>query len=147
LLLHVKERGRFFFKSSTELGNGEGSASATGRLRNVFGGAETLEANVSFGTKTKQSFTATFTAPFASTDLRTKAEVTAFGWHRDNEAWASSHEELEGLRTAIRVRSVVIILPRDDTYFVDSTKLGSGITNLRTRLHKDISAISCPPLP
>ncbi|KAI9444207.1 surface antigen-domain-containing protein [Lactarius indigo] len=57
------ERPRFFLKTSTEVGNSEGNASATSRIRNVFGGAETFEANVSFGTKTRRSFHAAFTAP------------------------------------------------------------------------------------
>ncbi|EJD36254.1 hypothetical protein AURDEDRAFT_147230 [Auricularia subglabra TFB-10046 SS5] len=104
ILLNVVERGRLFVKTSTELGNGEGSASAQGRMRNVFGGAETLEANVAFGTKTKHAFSATFTTPVAvaRTQMRTHAELTAFGMHRDNEAWASSSEELEGVRATLR---------------------------------------------
>ncbi|KAH7100294.1 surface antigen-domain-containing protein [Auriculariales sp. MPI-PUGE-AT-0066] len=102
VLVHVKERGRFLFRTMTELGNGEGSVSATGRVLNAFGGAETLEANISSGTKTKRLFTATMTVPLAVTDLRTAAELTAYGWHRDNEVWASSHEELQGIKLALK---------------------------------------------
>lgn len=105
ILLNVKERGRLYFRSATELGNGEGSVSATARIRNVFGGAETLEANVSFGSKTRHSFTATFAAPIPTGKiLNTWAELQAYGWHRDNESWASSSEELEGVRASLRVR-------------------------------------------
>ncbi|KZV87741.1 hypothetical protein EXIGLDRAFT_773379 [Exidia glandulosa HHB12029] len=103
VLLHVREHSRFYFRTATELGDGEGSASATGRIRNVFGGAETLAASVSFGTKTRHSFTATFAAPIVTgKHLNTRAELQVYGSHLDNESWASSSEEIEGVKTAIR---------------------------------------------
>ncbi|KAG9093262.1 hypothetical protein FS749_014732, partial [Ceratobasidium sp. UAMH 11750] len=52
LRLKVRERGRFFLKSSTDVGsNNDGSASITARIRNAFGGAEMVEGAVAFGTQ------------------------------------------------------------------------------------------------
>lgn len=56
LVLALREKGRLFLKGGTEIGGGEGGANATARLRNVFGGAETLELNATYGTKTKSAY-------------------------------------------------------------------------------------------
>lgn len=55
VVLNVKEKSRVFLKSSTDVGNGEGSASVQGKLRNLAGGAETLEGSCTFGTRTKRA--------------------------------------------------------------------------------------------
>ncbi|KAG8762243.1 hypothetical protein FRC11_010336 [Ceratobasidium sp. 423] len=48
----VRERGRFFLKTSTDVGsNNDGSASITARIRNAFGGAESVEGALAFGNK------------------------------------------------------------------------------------------------
>ncbi|KAF8880024.1 surface antigen-domain-containing protein [Infundibulicybe gibba] len=101
VVFKTRERGRFFLNTSTELGNNEGNASATGRIRNVFGGAETLEANISLGTKTRRSFRATLTAPL-SPDLSTRGELSVFGLDRDNTSFASSTEGLRGIKALVR---------------------------------------------
>lgn len=56
IVLNVRERSRVLLKSSTDIGNGEGSASVQGRLRNVFGGAEMLEGSATLGTRTRKAF-------------------------------------------------------------------------------------------
>ncbi|KAH7882451.1 surface antigen-domain-containing protein [Phlebopus sp. FC_14] len=66
VVFDVKERGRFFLKSSTEIGNGEGSASLTARLTNILGCADTFSLNTSLGTKTKRAFDASFSLPISS---------------------------------------------------------------------------------
>ncbi|KAG6886266.1 hypothetical protein C0993_006676 [Termitomyces sp. T159_Od127] len=101
IVFKVRERGRLFLNTSTELGNNEGNAAATGRVRNVFGGAEVFEANVSFGTKTRRSFRATLTAPLTSS-LETYGELTAFGLERDNSSFASCTEGLRGIKAIVR---------------------------------------------
>ncbi|KAL1672467.1 surface antigen-domain-containing protein [Schizophyllum commune] len=101
LVLRTKERGRFFLKTATELGNNEGSASLTARVRNVFGGAEMFDANVSFGTKTRRAFTASLTAPLTP-DLDTSALLTAYGLQRDWTSFASCMEEQVGAKAAVR---------------------------------------------
>ncbi|TFK66342.1 hypothetical protein BDN72DRAFT_844495 [Pluteus cervinus] len=101
IVFKTRERGRLFLNTSTELGNNEGSASATGRIRNVFGGAETFEANVSFGTKTRRSYRASLGAPLTP-DLGTYGELIAYGLDRDNSSWASSTEGLRGIKALAR---------------------------------------------
>ncbi|EKM75679.1 hypothetical protein AGABI1DRAFT_116270 [Agaricus bisporus var. burnettii JB137-S8] len=101
LVFTTKERGRLYLNSSTELGNNEGTASATGRIRNVFGGAETFEANVAFGTKTRRAYRASLTAPI-SRDLDTTAELSTYGLERDLTSYASCFEGLRGLKAVVR---------------------------------------------
>ncbi|KAI0264616.1 surface antigen-domain-containing protein [Gloeopeniophorella convolvens] len=101
LVFTARERSRFFLKTATEVGNSEGTASATGRIRNVFGGAETFEANIAFGTKTRRSFHAALSAPLTS-DLATRGELSVFALDRDNTAYMSATEALRGARAVLR---------------------------------------------
>ena len=120
LVFKTKERGRWYVSSTTEVGNNEGSAvrlylspffcfflnckqSASARIRNVFGGAETFEANVSLGTKTRRSFRASLTTPLTPA-MDTFAELSAYGLEKDLSTYASCTEGLRGLRTVVRVR-------------------------------------------
>jgi outer membrane protein insertion porin family len=123
VIFTAPERSRFFLKTATEVGNSEGTAvcihrhspilthlppfskSATSRIRNVFGGAETFEANISFGTKTRRSFNAALTAPLTHT-LDTHGELSIFALDRDNSSYMSATETLRGARAVIRVRRV-----------------------------------------
>ena len=79
-----------------------------GRLRNVFGGAEVLEGQLSIGTQTKRSFHAALTAPLDPT-LSAHGALSIFGMERDNSAFASSSETLRGLRATIRVSYVRVV--------------------------------------
>ncbi|OSD07820.1 hypothetical protein PYCCODRAFT_1358249 [Trametes coccinea BRFM310] len=97
----TREKGRYFLNTSTQVGNNEGGASATARVRNAFGGAETFEANVAFATKTRMSFNASLSAPLSS-DLKTRGELALFGMERDNSSFASSYEGIRGLRAVLR---------------------------------------------
>ncbi|PBK71716.1 mitochondrial protein [Armillaria solidipes] len=101
LVFKTRERGRWFVKSATEFGNNEGSASITARMLNVFGGAESFEANVSAGTTTRKSFQGTLSAPITS-DLSCRADLTAFGLHRDHTSFASCSEVLRGAKAVVR---------------------------------------------
>ena len=55
-----------FLKTGTDLGNAEGSAYVNAQLRNALGGAETVDANVSYGTRTRSSYSAAFETPVLS---------------------------------------------------------------------------------
>ncbi|KAK0492788.1 surface antigen-domain-containing protein [Armillaria luteobubalina] len=101
VVVRAKEKGRFFVKSATEFGNNEGSASITARVRNVFGGAEMFEANVSTGTTTRQSYHGTLSAPITP-DLGTRVELAVFAMQRDNTSFASCWESLQGLKAILR---------------------------------------------
>ena len=56
LILDIKPASRFFLKTSTSVGNSEGTASIQGKIRNLFGGAESLEGSAMLGTRTKHSY-------------------------------------------------------------------------------------------
>ncbi|TFK22394.1 mitochondrial protein [Coprinopsis marcescibilis] len=101
IVFKAKERGKWYLSSATELGNNEGSASASARVRNVFGGAETFSANVSLGTKTRRSFTASLNAPITP-DLRTFGELSVYNLERDQTSYASCFEGLRGLKAVIK---------------------------------------------
>lgn len=119
LVFKTRERGRWYVSSATEVGNNEGSAvclspfyfyffskckqSASARIRNVFGGAETFEANISLGTKTRRSFRASLTTPLTPA-MDTFAELSAYGMEKDLTTYASCTEGLRGLRSVVRVR-------------------------------------------
>ncbi|KZT22770.1 hypothetical protein NEOLEDRAFT_1137574 [Neolentinus lepideus HHB14362 ss-1] len=105
VILKTREKGRFYAKTSTEFGNNEGGASATARVRNAFGGAESLEANVSLGTKTRRSYYANLSLPVSS-NLQTWADASVFGMDRDNSSYASCTEGLRGVKAAVRSGSI-----------------------------------------
>ncbi|KAH9924208.1 surface antigen-domain-containing protein [Fomitopsis serialis] len=113
LVLRTRERGRFYLNTSTQVGNNEGGASATCRVRNAFGGAELLQANLAFATTTRVAFSASLSAPLlpylpyatsasSNPNLNTRGEISIFGHERDNTTFASSFEGVRGLRAAVR---------------------------------------------
>lgn len=101
-----RPKGRVFLKSSTDVGNGEGSASVQGRIRNVFGGAETLQGSATFGTRTRQAFNVEFGAPLAGNpDMSYR--LAAFSHDRDLSAFASVSEAIRGVRASINSSSTL----------------------------------------
>ncbi|TCD68158.1 hypothetical protein EIP91_011436 [Steccherinum ochraceum] len=101
VVFKTKEKGRFFLSTSTEIGNNEGGASASCRVRNVFGGAETFEANLAFALKTRVSFNASLSAPITRT-LGTRGEISVYGLDKDNSFFASHQEGVRGLKAVLR---------------------------------------------
>ena len=100
IVLHCKPAGRFFLKSSTSLGNSEGTASIQAKLRNLFGGAESLEGTAALGTRTRHSYYGVFSTPvLASPDLWFNTSVLS--QHRDMTSYASAHEGLTSVRSAL----------------------------------------------
>ncbi|PCH45027.1 hypothetical protein WOLCODRAFT_165558 [Wolfiporia cocos MD-104 SS10] len=104
VVFRTRERGRLFLSTSTQVGNNEGGASATCRVRNAFGGAETFEANLAFATTTRVAFGASLSAPLTHT-LATRGELAVFAQERDNSSFASSAEGVRGLRAVVRTGS------------------------------------------
>lgn len=100
LVLGLKEKGRLFLKAGTEVGGGEGGGNITARVRNVLGGAETLEAQASVGTKTKSAYQLLLSAPVLASPLLS-ASVCAFSSDRDNTAFASHRERAQGVRAKL----------------------------------------------
>jgi outer membrane protein insertion porin family len=100
IYLAVKEKGRIALKTGTDLGNTEGSAYGNLTLRNIFGGAESLNLNASAGTRTRSSYTGTFETPILSNpDFR--LSVNAFASSTD-KIWASHEEVLKGGSAKVR---------------------------------------------
>ncbi|KAJ9113502.1 hypothetical protein QFC20_001853 [Naganishia adeliensis] len=104
LVLGIREKGRVFLKAGTEVGGGEGGFNVTGRLRNVFGGAESLELNASKGTRTKSAYQLNFTTPLAASPLL-DFSLSAFALNRDHSAFASHLEQTHGGRAKFSARA------------------------------------------
>lgn len=94
VFISVKERGRYTIKTGTEAGTLEGSAYLNVVLRNLFGGAESLSANASLGTRTRSAYNAHFDTPILSNpDLRWEIGGLASSTLKP---WASHEEVLRG---------------------------------------------------
>ncbi|KAG4302936.1 hypothetical protein PCANB_000755 [Pneumocystis canis] len=95
VIFHVKEKSRLWARTGTDLSNGEGSAYGSINIRNAFGGAENIQANVTFGTHTQSAFETKLITPInANPDSR--FELSIFNISRDNRFYASHEELLRG---------------------------------------------------
>ena len=100
IFLSVREKSRLFLKTGTNVGNAEGDAYATGTLRNLFGGAETLNINASLGTRTRSAYEANFETPILSNpDFRWQIGGLASS---TSKVWSSHEEVLKGAWTKLR---------------------------------------------
>ncbi|KAK4570255.1 hypothetical protein LTR86_002335 [Recurvomyces mirabilis] len=99
IFITAKERGRYTIKTGTEAGTAEGSAYVNAQLRNIFGGAESLTAHASLGTRTRSAYSANFSTPvFANPDLRWEVGGLASSTLKP---WASHEEVLKGGNTRV----------------------------------------------
>ncbi|PWN25680.1 hypothetical protein BDZ90DRAFT_281493 [Jaminaea rosea] len=100
IVIQLAEAPRFWLKSSSDVGNGEGSVSLQGRVRNLFGGGEKLEGSYEVGTRTRSALNATLSAPVAGSADHV-ARLGVYSCERD-KSWYASHEESSaGLRVSI----------------------------------------------
>ncbi|KAF2771476.1 hypothetical protein EJ03DRAFT_349489 [Teratosphaeria nubilosa] len=103
VFVNAKERGRYTIKTGTEAGTAEGSAFVNAQLRNLFGGAESLNANASLGTRTRSAYSANFATPILSNpDLRFEIGGLASSTLKH---WASHEEVLKGGNSRILYRT------------------------------------------
>lgn len=102
LVFRVREQGRYFLRTATDVGDGEGSATATARVRNAFGGAELLEATVGFGTKTRSNLQIRAETPLRA-DPNRRLELSCFAMERDYSQFASCRERLKGALLRFKV--------------------------------------------
>ncbi|ORY82035.1 surface antigen-domain-containing protein [Protomyces lactucae-debilis] len=103
--LHCKERSRISARTGTDFGNQEGSAYASINIRNAFGGAESLEGNVAFGTRTRASYEARLTTPI---DANPQSIFELLGYAATRANTHASHEELvQGLSASVKQLSVL----------------------------------------
>ncbi|KAL8715148.1 MAG: hypothetical protein Q9220_001105 [cf. Caloplaca sp. 1 TL-2023] len=94
IYISAREKGRIALKVGTEAGNAEGSASTNLNLRNIFGGAESLNLNASIGSRTRTAYQANFEAPIlANPNLRGEFGGLASSTQK---IWASHEEAVKG---------------------------------------------------
>lgn len=100
MYINVKERNRYRLSTGTEAGNAEGSVFARGQIRNLFGGAESLTGNASYGTRARSTYDLSLSTPiFSDPDL-----VWSLGVVASSTAipWASHDEVIKGAWTNLR---------------------------------------------
>jgi outer membrane protein insertion porin family len=97
------ERGNYTIKTGTEAGASEADAYVNAELRNLFGGAETLNAHGSLGTRTRSAYSLAFDTPILSNpDL--KFQLNGFA-SSTLKSWASHDEVLKGATSKLLWRS------------------------------------------
>ncbi|GAA5863064.1 hypothetical protein JCM3774_001409 [Rhodotorula dairenensis] len=106
IVLRVKEAPKYFLRTATDVGDGEGSATGTAKIRNAFGGAEVIEGNVSFGTRTKSAFQLRLDTPINSSTT-THADFSIFSAQRDLNFYASCNEATKGAMARLRTLTPV----------------------------------------
>lgn len=100
VFLSVTEKNRILFQSGTEVGNAEGNAYANAQFGNIFGGAEALNLNATFGTRTKSSYQVTAQTPIlANPNLWLEAGGLTSSTQKP---WASHDEAQRGGWTLLR---------------------------------------------
>ncbi|POW16964.1 hypothetical protein PSTT_00787, partial [Puccinia striiformis] len=102
-LVNVIERGRFFLKTSTDVGNGEGALTGLARARNVCGRAEVLEASVGLGNKTRASCQLRAEAPLWA--ARARAELAVNASERDLSGFASCNETVKSVAAKLKTET------------------------------------------
>lgn len=96
----MREKSRLVASSGTWAGSNDGSVYFNLLLRNLFGGAESLNANASFGTRTRSSYSAAFDTPILSNpDVKWEIAGTQSA---TNKSWASHEEAVKGGTTKLK---------------------------------------------
>ena len=98
--ISVREKSRILLKTGTNVGNAEGEAYVNALGRNIFGGAETLNLNAAFGTRTRSAYQASFETPILS-DPDFRWEIGGLA-SSTQKAWSSHEEVLKGGWTKLR---------------------------------------------
>ncbi|KAF9208009.1 hypothetical protein BGZ49_010040 [Haplosporangium sp. Z 27] len=91
----VKEGSRLVLKTGTEAGNAEASMYGSMTVKNLFGGAETLDTSMAFGTRTSSAFQFSLATPILA-DPDKWLSFNLFSQARNNTQWSSYEEELKG---------------------------------------------------
>ena len=96
----AKELPRLKLQTGTDVGNTEGSAYVSLLCRNLFGGAESLNLNGSYGTRTRSSYNINLTSPILS-NPDVLFDVGGVSSATQNQ-WASHEEVLKSGWTRLR---------------------------------------------
>jgi outer membrane protein insertion porin family len=101
--INAYERGNYTIKTGTEAGASEADAYVHAELRNLLGGAETLNLHGSLGTRTRSAYSVAVDSPILSNpDL--KFQVNGFA-SSTLKSWASHEEVLRGGTSKLLWRS------------------------------------------
>jgi len=96
----AREKSRYTIRTGTEVGHADGSAFASASLRNIFGGAESLNVHLSKGTRTRSAFSAVFDTPILS-DPDFRFELGGLS-SATLKPWASCEEVLRGFTPKLK---------------------------------------------
>ncbi|KAJ1993435.1 hypothetical protein H4R33_000690 [Dimargaris cristalligena] len=101
VIIKAKEKGRFWARTGTELGNSEGSAHTSATFRNLFGGGERLALSGSVGTRTRLSQQANLTIPLGANPYR-MFDLALYQQNQNFQATGSHDQLLRGLTVALK---------------------------------------------
>ncbi|KAL9931616.1 hypothetical protein V8E36_009613 [Tilletia maclaganii] len=94
-----KLKTKYFLKSSTDVGNGEASASLQGHLVHFLGGLESLQGSASVGSRTRRAIDLNFTTPIRWNPNRIFT-AGLFSFERDYASVSSVREAVWGGRAS-----------------------------------------------
>lgn len=100
VFLNVREKSRLVASSGASVGSNDGSVNFNLLLRNLFGGAETFNANAAFGTRTRSAYSAAFDTPVLSKP-NVRWEIAGLA-NATIKSWASHEEALKGGLTKLK---------------------------------------------
>ncbi|KAJ2077565.1 hypothetical protein H4R24_005062 [Coemansia sp. RSA 988] len=92
---------RYALRTGVDVGDNEGTASVAGKLVNIWGGGESLEAHYARGSKTQAAFQGILQAPIGA-DPQTMAEISAQQVTMDNRPYSAHDEVRRTLSSAFR---------------------------------------------
>ncbi|KAJ2797288.1 hypothetical protein H4R20_005237 [Coemansia guatemalensis] len=96
-----EDGSRYALRTGVDVGDNEGTANVTGRLVNIWGGGESLEAHYARGSKTQAAFQGILLAPIGA-DPQTMAELSAHQITMDNRPYSAHDEVRRTLSSAFR---------------------------------------------
>ncbi|KAI8451813.1 surface antigen-domain-containing protein [Phakopsora pachyrhizi] len=102
-IIRLVERSRFFLKTSTDIGNGEGALTGLARMTNLYGNGEILEASLGLGSRTTSNFQLRTQVPILA--ARASFELAGYACERDLTGFASCDESLRGISTKLKTDS------------------------------------------
>ncbi|KAJ2626451.1 hypothetical protein IW137_005936, partial [Coemansia sp. RSA 1287] len=133
VVFRCEDGSRYALKTGVNVGDDEGTANVTGRINNVWGGGEVLEASYSRGSKTQAAFQGSLSVP-VNADPRRHIEVSASQTAADMRPYSTHDEVRRAVGVAYRaVGSVLTHDVRCSAMWRDICNLGSEASpTLRT---------------
>jgi outer membrane protein insertion porin family len=98
-MLKLTPAKKFFAKTGTNIGNGEGDGYMTFQWRNIFGGGESLMLDATTGTRTKSSYLLNYSTPLFN-NAGWKVDTSVFSNSRKID-WTSHEQSIVGINNKI----------------------------------------------